>query len=212
MYQKGEGVFFLKKIVKRTINAIVVLLIIAVICAVPTVVKGYQLYQDAVEETSITEKVSEIRADEDYIALDQISDYFKEQMIKSEDKRFYFHMGFDPVATLRALCNDLIAGAFIEGGSTITQQLAKNMYFDFEKKLERKVAEVFVAFSLEWNYTKDEILELYCNYIYFGEGCYGIKEATTYYFGETPLTINGSQADQLVYTIKCPNEYNPLVI
>ena len=144
-----------------------------------------------------------------YVDLDDISDYFKDEIIKSEDKRFRFHFGIDPLAIVRAIKNDLLAGSFVEGGSTITQQLAKNMYFDFDKNFERKVAEVFVAFHLEKDYTKDEILEMYLNCIYFGENCYGIKEAANHYYGAVPDNMSKAQADSLVITIKCPNLYNP---
>ena len=83
------------------------------------------------------------------------------------------------------------------------------MYFDFDKNFERKVAEVFVAFHLEKDYTKDEILEMYLNCIYFGENCYGIKEAANHYYGAVPDNMSKAQADSLVITIKCPNLYNP---
>ena len=84
------------------------------------------------------------------------------------------------------MVNDVKAGRFVEGGSTITQQLAKNLYFTQEKKMERKAAEVFMAFALERAYTKNEILELYVNTIYFGNGYYCIKDASEGYFGKEP--------------------------
>lgn len=190
------------------ITVLLTVLIGAIACA-PTVYKGYKLYQSAIKETTIAEKVAEIKRSVNYVDLDDISDYFKEQIIKSEDKRFRFHFGIDPFAIMRAIKNDILAGSFVEGGSTITQQLAKNMYFDFDKNFERKVAEVFVAFHLEKDYTKDEILEMYLNCIYFGENCYGIKEAANHYYGAVPDNISKAQADSLVITIKCPNYYNP---
>lgn len=181
---------------------------ITVIC-IPTVYHGWQMYETAVKETPIAVKVEEIRSDQDYVELDQISEDFRNGVIASEDKRFRFHFGVDPLAVLRAVKNDILAGSFVEGGSTITQQLAKNMYFDFDKVFERKVAEVFVALQLERAYTKDEILEMYLNCIYFGEDCYGIKEASAHYYGVAPDDLSERQADSLVYTIKCPNLYNP---
>jgi membrane peptidoglycan carboxypeptidase len=102
-----------------------------------------------------------------------------------------------------------MAGRFEQGGSTITQQLAKNMYFSFEKKYERKVAELFVAFQLEKELTKDEILELYCNIAYYGEGCYGLKQAAEHYYGVDPLELSEVQIVALVWTLKSPNNYNP---
>ncbi len=179
-----------------------------VICA-PTVYRGWQMYETAVETALVSVKVEEIRSSQDYVKLDDISDDFRNGVIASEDKRFRFHFGVDPLAVLRAVKNDILAGDFVEGGSTITQQLAKNMYFDFDKVFERKVAEVFVALQLERDYTKDEILELYLNCIYFGEDCYGIKEASAHYYGVSPEDLSEQQSDSLVYTIKCPNLFNP---
>ena len=189
---------------RKLFKVCLVLALACSIAAAPTVYRGYQLYKTAVEKVPLEEKVSEIRERDDYVPLSEMSDYFVEEIIKSEDKRFSWHFGIDPLAIARAVKNDIIAGSFVEGGSTITQQLAKNMYFDFEKVMERKVA--------EWDYSKDEILEMYLNCIYFGENCYGIKEAAGYYFGKTPDTLTSTQADSLVYTIKCPNLYNPVAL
>mgnify|MGYP001099153907 CR=1 FL=1 len=183
---------------------------IAVGCLVtPVIIRGYDMYKAAVTAVSIDEKVAEIRSDEDYLPLEQISDEYLTSLVKSEDKRFYNHSGIDYLATARAMMNNVRARAFKEGGSTITQQLAKNMFFSFEKKLERKVAELYVVRELENTLSKDEILELYCNVIYFGENCYGIKEAANHYYGVEPSELNSDQVDALVYTIKSPNNYNP---
>ena len=199
----------MRRLLKGFAITVLVAVLIGAIISAPTVYKGYQLYRSVVKETAIAEKVAEIKRSVNYVELDDISDYFKDEIIKSEDKRFWLHFGIDPLAIIRAIKNDILAGSFVEGGSTITQQLAKNMYFDFDKNFERKVAEVFVAFHLEKDYSKDEILEMYLNCIYFGENCYGIKEAANHYYGAVPETISKSQADSLVITIKCPNLYNP---
>lgn len=199
----------MRRLFKGFAITVLVTVLIGAIISAPTVYKGYQLYRSVVKETAIAEKVAEIKRSVNYVELDDISDYFKDEIIKSEDKRFWFHFGIDPLAIIRAIKNDILAGSFVEGGSTITQQLAKNMYFDFDKNFERKVAEVFVAFHLEKDYSKDVILEMYLNCIYFGENCYGIKEAANHYYGAVPETISKSQADSLVITIKCPNLYNP---
>ncbi len=161
------------------------------------------------EEESIEDKVQEIRQKATFIPLDQIPEEYLTALVKSEDQRYYSHHGFDYIATARAMVNNIKARAFKEGGSTITQQLAKNMYFSFEKKLERKVAELFVAKDLERKLSKEEILELYCNVIYFGEDCYGIKEAANHYYGIEPAELSEDQIKALVYTIKSPNNYNP---
>lgn len=177
----------------------------------PIISSGYHMYQNAVEENSVESVVDKIKEKEGYFTLDTIpKDYIKE-LLESEDQRFYYHFGIDPIATTRAMFNNIKAGSYLQGGSTITQQLAKNMYFSFEKKLDRKVAEVFVAFDLERKYSKDEILELYLNVIYFGEGCYGVKEAANHYYGVEPQYLSEEQIGELVFTIKSPNNYNPHV-
>lgn len=199
--------------IKKVRISILVLALIGLIAGIikisPIVVTGYEMYKTAIETMSISDKVEEIRQDENYITFDEIPEEYINQVLKSEDKRFYYHMGFDPISTTRAMVNNIMAGRFEQGGSTITQQLAKNMYFSFEKNYERKVAELFVAFQLEKELTKDEILELYCNIAYYGEGCYGLKQAAEHYYGVDPLELSEVQIVALVWTLKSPNNYNP---
>lgn len=191
------------------------LLVVGIICAAiavyPTVHEGIEMYRSAVTAEPLDSAITTLRAEEGYVTLPEISDNFIHQVIHSEDHRFYYHCGIDLLATTRALVHDLQAGRFVEGGSTITQQLAKNLYFSGEKKCERKVAELLVAFDLERLLTKDEILELYCNIAYFGEGCYGIGNAARHYYGVDSASLSGEEASSLVFTLKCPNEYNPNV-
>ncbi|WOO37903.1 biosynthetic peptidoglycan transglycosylase [Anaerocolumna sp. AGMB13020] len=198
---------------KKVRISILVLALIGLIAGIikisPTVVTGYEMYKTAIKTMSISDKVEEIRQDENYITFDEIPEEYINQVLKSEDKRFYYHLGFDPISTTRAMANNIMAGRFVQGGSTITQQLAKNMYFSFEKNYERKVAELFVAFKLEKELTKDEILELYCNIAYYGEGCYGLKQAAEHYYGVDPLELSEVQIVALVWTLKSPNNYNP---
>ena len=105
--------------------------------------------------------------------------------------------------------NDIKAMAYVEGGSTITQQLAKNLYFTQEKELTRKAAEVFMAFELERNYSKEEILELYVNSIYFGDGYYDVASASEGYFGKTPEELNDYEATLLAGVPNAPSVYAP---
>jgi monofunctional glycosyltransferase len=206
-----KGVILMK--FKKVRISILVLALIGLIAGIikisPIVVTGYEMYKTAVEAMSISDKVEEIKQDKNYITFDEIPEEYINQVLRSEDKRFYYHFGFDPVSTTRAMANNIMAGRFEQGGSTITQQLAKNMYFSFEKKYERKVAELFVAFQLEKELTKDEILELYCNIAYYGEGCYGLKQAAEHYYGVDPLELSEVQIVALVWTLKSPNNYNP---
>lgn len=117
---------------------------------------------------------------------DELPRLYRDAVVAVEDHRFYSHGGVDFIALCRALWNDVCAGAFVEGGSTITQQLAKNLYFTQEKVLTRKAAEAFMAWAIEKQYTKDEILELYVNSIYFGSGYYNVRQASEGYFGKAP--------------------------
>lgn len=206
----------MKKIMRKSVLKITLVFIIIVCIAFcikiyPNINKGYEMYKSAITEKSIEEVVKEYKEDENYIKLEDISEEYISLLLKSEDQRFYQHLGFDPIAMTRAMYHNIQLGYFAEGGSTITQQLAKNMYFSFEKKIERKVAELFVAIDLEKELTKDEILELYCNIAYFGEGCYGIKEASNHYYGVNPSELSKEQASALVFTLKSPNKYNPNV-
>lgn len=131
-------------------------------------------------------------------------------VISVEDHRFYKHNGIDIIAIGRAVVNDIKAMDFVEGGSTITQQLCKNIYFTQEKKITRKIAEVFMAFKIESNYEKKEILELYINTSYFGEGCYTVEEASNKYFGKEPKNMTDSECIMLAGIPNAPSVYNPI--
>ncbi len=201
-----------RKIISRTLLVVVMIVGIGMgIKTTPIAMEGYKMYKQAIKETSLSAIIMAVRSDEAYVTIDQISDSFLEQVIESEDKRFYSHSGIDLFATARAMFHNVEAGRFVEGGSTITQQLAKNLYFSFEKQYERKVAELLVARDIEKTLNKDEILELYCNIAYFGEGCYGVKEAANHYYGVEAANLTNEQADALVWTLKSPNNYNPNV-
>ena len=188
---------------------LVIALSVVAVKVAPIIKLGYQMYHEAIDTKPLQEKVAEIQLDDTYAHLDEISPFFISQVIESEDRRFYDHKGINLSSTARAFLKNIETGTTTEGGSSITQQLAKNMYFSFEKRYERKVAELFVAFDIEKAYSKNEILELYCNIAYFGEGCYGIKEATEYYYGIEPDALTYEQAEILVKTLKSPNIYNP---
>jgi len=179
------------------------------IMAAPVVKSGYKLYKQAVTAVPLSQKVDEIRMSDGYTPLKEISPVFIEQLLESEDRRFYSHFAIDPISLFRAVVTNITRGGYVQGGSTITQQLAKNMYFSFEKQMSRKIAELFVAWDLEKNYSKDEILAMYCALAYFGQNCYGVKRACGYYYGIEPIDIDDHKAQQLVRTLKAPSVYNP---
>ena len=170
---------------------------------------GYQIYQDKIQEQSLSERVNQLKSKEDYVTLDQISPIYKEAVLESEDRRFYQHGPVDYYGLARAMLTNLTTFSFKEGGSTITQQLSKNLCLSFEKDLSRKFAEVFIASDLEKMYSKDEILEMYLNITYLGEGNYGIQAASQYYYHIDAIDLNKQQSDILVKTLKRPSVYNP---
>lgn len=169
---------------------------------------GYQIYQDKIQEQSLSERVNQLKSKEDYVTLDQISPIYKEAVLESEDRRFYQHGPVDYYGLARAMLTNLTTFSFKEGGSTITQQLSKNLCLSFEKDLSRKFAEVFIARDLEKMYSKDEILEMYLNITYLGEGNYGIQAASQYYYHIDAIDLNKQQSDILVKTLKRPSVYN----
>lgn len=170
---------------------------------------GYQIYQDKIQEQSLSERVNQLKSKEDYVTLDQISPIYKEAVLESEDRRFYQHGPVDYYGLARAMLTNITTFSFKEGGSTITQQLSKNLCLSFENDLSRKFAEVFIARDLEKMYSKDEILEMYLNITYLGEGNYGIQAASQYYYHIDAINLNKQQSDILVKTLKRPSVYNP---
>ena len=200
---------FLKNLFQWMMNAAFILILAVVIYFG---LSGWIMYRQCIVETPVNQIVQQIKSDERYVALDQISSEYIDALLESEDHVFYQHNGFNPISTLRALMTNIEEGYFAEGGSTITQQLAKNLYFDFEKKIERKVAELFMAWEIERALNKDEILEVYLNVIYYGENCYGIEEAAQHYYSTSAMELNEEQIEALVVTVKSPNNYNPNVL
>lgn len=172
---------------------------------------GYNMYKEAIDKTPLDEKVAQIKEKDNYTTLDEMPDIYKKAVVAVEDHRFYTHGGIDIIAIGRAIWNDIKAMSFVEGGSTITQQLAKNIYFTQEKELTRKVAEVFMAFKIEDKYNKNEILELYLNTSYFGDGYETVKEASRGYFGKEPLELTDYEAVMLAGIPNAPSVYAPTV-
>ena len=171
--------------------------------------EGYGLYKNAVQEESLEEKVAEIRSQENFTSLEDMPETYVQAVVSVEDHRFYDHFGLDLIAIGRAVVNDIKAGRYVEGGSTITQQLAKNLYFSQEKTMNRKAAEVFLALELEQKYTKDEILELYVNSIDFGDGYYSVGEASEGYFGKPASEMNDYECTLLAGVPNAPSKYAP---
>jgi penicillin-binding protein 1A len=143
------------------------------------------------------------------VPLRQIPRPMIDAILAIEDRRFYTHWGIDPMRTMGALFNDLLAGRPEQGGSTITQQLARNLFLTHEKTFTRKIKEAILAIRIEQTYTKDEILEMYFNQVYFGEGAYGLDAATKVYFGKPVQQLTLPECALLAGLPRNPRDYDP---
>jgi penicillin-binding protein 1A len=144
-----------------------------------------------------------------HVRLDALPPYLVQAVLATEDRRFYSHFGIDPLGLVRASFRNASAGSVVEGGSTITQQLAKNLFLRPERTLTRKLEEVVYAIWLEQRFSKDEILELYINRVYFGGGTYGVEAASRRYFGKSSRFVTLPQAALLAGLLKAPSRYAP---
>ena len=171
-------------------------------------VNGYSLYKSVLKETPLEEKINEIRNKEDYTKIEDVSPDFLNAIVAVEDHRFYKHNGVDLISTVKAIFTNVKASSYVTGGSSITQQLAKNMYFSQEKKMVRKIAEMFMAYNLEKNLSKNEILELYINNIYYGSGYYSVYSASMGYFNKKPSELTLDQASLLAGIPNAPSIYS----
>ena len=197
---------------KKFILSLILLLLTGALCIGGYYTfKGYTYYREALKERSLEEMARDIQSIDNYTKIEGLPEIYKNAVISVEDKRFYNHSGIDPIAIARALYHDIKAGSFVEGGSTITQQLAKNQYFSQEKDITRKIAEVFMALDIEKAFTKDEILELYVNSIYYGDGYYCIADASEGYFGKSPSEMSDNEATLLAGVPNAPSVYSPTV-
>ena len=146
----------------------------------------------------------------EWVSLDEISDELINAVLSTEDKNFYKHQGFDYFRIAKALYTNIKNKSIVQGASTISQQYIKNMYLDFDKTWQRKIEEAFLTLRLEVQYSKDEILEGYLNTINFGQGNYGIENASQFYFNKSASELNLEEAIILAGIPKAPNKYNPV--
>ena len=183
---------------------------------------GYSISDSAMEEGLVPDAVSQFYDNENKIIyttasaehrlpvkMDKIPKHVRAAFVSIEDNRFYEHSGIDYRGTFRAFISNL-KGEEVQGGSTITQQLAKNAFLTQERTISRKIKEAFLARQMENKYTKDEILNMYLNQIYFGEGAYGVESASLTYFGKHVQDIDLAEAATLAAIPKSPNYYDPM--
>ncbi len=191
---------------KLILLLLITILLIGGVCYI----NGKKLYDEKTSEISLSNKVAEIKSSDSFVSLNSLPVYYKNAVIAVEDHRFYKHGAIDPIAIARAIYSNIKSQKFREGGSTITQQTAKNLYFISEDDVvSRKVAEILLGMDLEKNYLKDDILELYINTIYFGDGYYGIKQACNGYLNKEPQDMTISDATMLAGIPNAPSIYAP---
>ena len=169
---------------------------------------GYLKYKNAINNISLTDKVQEIRESENYTKLADISIDYKNAVVAIEDHRFYNHSGIDILSILRSTYVNFKSKSLSYGASTIPQQVGRLLYFTQEKSFVRKISEIFLAFEFEKNYSKDEILELYLNLMYFGNGYYGIYDASYGYFNKSPKDLTLYEATYLAGIPNAPSIYS----
>lgn len=144
------------------------------------------------------------------IRLNELPSYVPDAIISTEDRRFYAHFGFDIVAFTRAMLTNIFMGRYAQGGSTITQQVAKNLFLTSQKNIKRKTQELLLAFWLEHKFSKEQILTLYLNRVYLGAGTYGIEAASQKYFQKSSRDMNLLEAAIVAGMLKAPSRYNPI--
>ncbi|MGG3798391.1 transglycosylase domain-containing protein [Metabacillus fastidiosus] len=157
------------------------------------------------------QKIQELNSGQhrEVVSLNELPEQLKMAFVVTEDKRFFEHKGVDSKGILRALFKNIESGSNAEGASTITQQLARNVYLSSEKTIERKTKEVVIAAEIERKYTKEQILEMYLNHIYFGSGAYGVQAASIEYFGKDAKDLNIAESALLAGLPKAPSKYSP---
>ena len=193
------------KIIKRVLLLLVIILLVV---AGVQIKSGYDKYKTALDEKPLETVIAELQGKENYTKYEDIPKIYFDALIAVEDRRFYKHNGFDIIGTSRAIYNDFKAREWIEGGSTIAQQLVKNMYFPDDRTLQRKIAEIFMALKIEREYEKEDVLEFYVNGIYYGSGYYCIYDASMGYFDKKPSDMNEYECTLLVGIPNAPSIYS----
>lgn len=199
-----------KKKITRVIFSVIG--IIAALCVIVVgffAVKGAVMWNDAKAAKPLDTTVAELQAADGFARVSELPQFYIDAVISVEDRKFRTHNGINLKSIARALLYDVKTLSFDQGGSTITQQLAKNIWFTQEKRIERKFAEVFAAFDLEKALSKDEIFELYVNTIYFGSGYYGVTDAAEGYFGKAPSELSEYECAMLAGLPNAPSAYSP---
>ena len=185
---------------------IIVIAIISIACII-----GYSTYSSALKKKPLLDRINAVTSDEHFVKFDDMSEIYRNAVIAVEDHRYYDHGAIDLISIGRAIFTNIKNMELVEGGSTITQQVAKNIVLSQEQTWVRKIAEIFAAYDLEKNYNKNQIFELYVNTAYFGDGYYGIYDASYGYYNKSPKDLNLDEASMLAGIPNAPSLYSPNV-
>lgn len=199
----------MKKVLKIILRIVLILAALVVLVTGFFAIKGAVLWSNSKKELSVTQAAQDILADEEFVKYDELPQFYIDAVISVEDRRFFKHNGISVKSIIRAALYDIKSKSLDQGGSTITQQLVKNVWFSEEKLLERIFAEVWAAFDLERELSKNEIFELYVNTIYFGSGYYGIGEAARGYYNKEPSELTDYECAMLAGLPNAPSVYSP---
>lgn len=197
------------KVIKRILIVLAAVMSVMVIIVGFFAVKGAVMWNDAKKRSPIEQAAAEMRSGENFVEYGELPEFYINAVISTEDRKFESHGGVNVKSIIRALLYDIKSMSFEQGGSTITQQLAKNLWFTQEKRIERKFAELYAAFALEKALSKQEIFELYVNSIYFGSGYYGIYDAARGYFGKDVSELSDYECAMLAGLPNAPSAYSP---
>ena len=193
-------------------NVLLIILAIILIAGIALYVAGNNMYREALNGETLEDVIEEIRADPNYIKYEELPQNYINAVIAVEDHRFREHGAIDFIAICRAIYVNVTSFSLREGGSTITQQVAKNVFYITEENpVTRKIAEILTAFDLENKYNKNEILELYVNTIYFGDGYYGIEEACQGYLDKSSTEMTLADCTMMAGIPNAPSVYAPTV-
>ena len=196
------------KIFRRILIAVLILLLVffSILFFI-----GYGYYSNVLKEKPLVDRINEITSKEHFVKFDDLNQNYINAVIAVEDHRYFDHGSVDYISLFRALFTNLKEGELEQGGSTITQQVAKNVIFTQERSLQRKLGEIFAASDLEKNYSKNEIFALYVNTSYFGDGYYGIYNASKGYYNKEPKDLTLYEATMLAGVPNAPSIYAPSV-
>ena len=196
---------------KFLLKLFIFIIISLIILASILFVIGFSYYSSALKEKPLVSRVEEVTNKKNYMSFDELPDNYINAVIAVEDHRFYDHGPIDIIGITRAMYTNIKDQEFKEGGSTITQQVSKNLIFNQDATATRKLGELFGAFDLEKNYTKNEIFAIYVNTSYFGDGYYCIYDASMGYFNKEPKDLTLDEASMLAGIPNAPSVYAPTV-